>query len=222
MNIPDIYPIITTKQQFESPTHDSRNANAIDLPVYATKIKLDADNYDVMHTNCYLDPGFTGMISGIIRLEQETIPYSGTVELYTENNFLLGTLDSTDGSFAFYNLNPDLLYNVVCIPLDDTLYSSKIIKGYSPNIKEDSNIRFELFSQSYSSGVYSAIFKIYNLFGLVDVNVTGSYSMTVTEISDRVYKIVGDVPSAPFSYTLNVFDTVDSVTRSFNALYNYA
>ena len=78
-----------------------------------------------------------------------------------------------------------------------------------------------MFSQSYSSGVYSAIFKIYNLFGTVDVNVTGSYSMAVTEISDKVYKIVGSVQSAPFSYTLNAFDTVDSVTRSFNRIYSY-
>ena len=151
-----------------------------------------------------------GVINGEIYVNEKGTMYAGTIIVRDCNTKQIVAREYIEnGVFSIKNLNPDLKYDIECIPKDDK-YVNKFVPGFEPETYELDLIVEKLSeSSSYSINKYIASYSVRNTYGVLSVNanaVEGIKDLVVTKIGDGVYKIEGTPTSKNISYNLIVSD----------------
>ena len=151
-----------------------------------------------------------GVINGEIYVNEKGTKYAGTIIVRDCNTGQIVAKEYIeDGTFSIKNLNPDLKYDVECIPKDDK-YMNKFVKGFKPDIYEMDLLVEKLGeSTAYSIVDYSAIFRVKNDYGTLTVNaapINGINNLVVTKIADGLFKVEGTPNLKDISYNLIVSD----------------
>lgn len=151
-----------------------------------------------------------GVINGEIYVNEKGTKYAGTIIVRDCNTGQIVAEEYIeDGTFSIKNLNPDLKYDVECIPKDDK-YMNKFVKGFKPDIYEmDLHVEKLGESTNHSIDNYSAIFRVKNNYGTLSVNtatINGINNLAVTKIADDLFKVEGTPNLKDISYNLIVSD----------------
>lgn len=151
-----------------------------------------------------------GVINGEIYVNEKGATYAGTIIVRDCNTGQVVAKEYIeDGIFSIKNLNPNLKYDIECIPKDD-IYMNKFVTGFEPNIYE-MDLLVEKLGEStdYSIVDYSAIFHVKNNYGTLSVNVApinGINNLVVTKITEGLFKVEGTPNLKDISYNLIVSD----------------
>lgn len=151
-----------------------------------------------------------GVINGEIYVNEKGTKYAGTIIVRDCNTGQIVAEEYIeDGIFSIKNLNPDLKYDVECIP-KDAKYVNKFVPGFEPDIYELDLLVEKLGeSTAYSIVDYSAIFRVKNDYGTLSVNaapINGINNLVVTKIADGLFKVEGTPNLKDISYNLIVSD----------------